>query len=132
MNVAIRSNEIFIDYAERFSDEEITAEPYNYQIAIVPDDIDKDKITFTDFDIVDDKYIFNESRYKARITAEKEAVKNFEYKTTIDKLIRQRYSVSDEIAILRQRDNKPEEHAEYNAYCEQCKAQAKSELANKE
>lgn len=132
MKIAIRSNEIFIDYAERFSDVEITAEPYNYQIAILPDDIDKDKIIYTDFDIIDGKYIFNDSRYNNRITAEKETVKNLEYKTTIDKLIRQRYSISDEIAILRQRDSKPEEYAEYNAYCEECKAQAKSELANKE
>lgn len=132
MKIAIRNNEIFIDYAERFSDDEITAEPYIYQIAILPDEIDIAEIMYTDFDIVDDKYMFNESRYKARITAEKEAVKNFEYKTTIDKLIRQRYSINDEIAILRQRDSKPEEYAEYNAYCEQCKTQAKSELANKE
>lgn len=132
MKIAIRSNEVFIDYAERFSDAEITAEPYSYQIAIVPDDIDKDQITYTDFDIVDGKYIFNESRYNNRITAEKEMVKNLEYKTIIDKLIRQRYSVSDEIGILRQRDSKPEEYAVYNAYCEQCKAQAKSELAKEE
>lgn len=129
MKIAIRNNEVFIDYAERFSDVEITAEPYNYQIAIVPDENDIGEITYTDFDIVDRKYIFNESRYITRITAEKEMVNNLEYKTTIDKLIRQRYSVSDEIAILRQRDSKPEEYAEYNAYCEECKAQAKRELA---
>lgn len=132
MKIAIRNNEIFIDYAERFSDVEIISEPYNYQIAIVPDEIDIGEITYTDFDIVDGKYIFNESRYNNRITAEKEYVKNLEYKTKIDKLIRQRYSINDEIAILRQRECKPEEYAEYNAYCEQCKAQAKSELAKKE
>lgn len=42
----------------------------------------------------------------------------------IEQLIRQRYSVSDELAILRQRDAKPEEFAEYNAYAEWCKAEA--------
>lgn len=128
MKIAIRNNEVFIDYAERFSDVEITAEPYNYQIVSISDEIDIGIITYTDFDIVDGKYIFNESRYNTRITAEKEMVNNLDYKTKIDKLIRQRYSVSDEIAILRQRDSKPEEYAEYNAYCEECKAQAKSEV----
>ncbi len=39
--------------------------------------------------------------------------------------IRKRYTVNQELAILRQRDTKPEEFAEYNAYVEQCKAEAK-------
>lgn len=39
----------------------------------------------------------------------------------IDSRIRKRYSVSNEFAILRQRDTKPEEFAEYNAFCEQVK-----------
>lgn len=42
--------------------------------------------------------------------------------------IREKYSIDDEIAILRQRDSKPEEFAEYNAYCEECKTQAKNAL----
>lgn len=132
MKIAIRKNDLFINYADRFNDDDITAEPYNYQIAIVPDNISITDITYTDFDIVDGKYNFNVAKFNTRITVEKETVNNLEYKATIDKLIRQRYSVSDEIAILRQRDSKPEEYAEYNAYCEECKAQAKSELANKE
>lgn len=129
MKVALRSNELFINYAERFSDSEITAEPYNYQITIVPDNISITDITYSDFDSLDGKYGFNVSKFNLRIQAEKEKDFTIRYKTTIDGLIRQRYSVSDEIAILRQRDSKPEEYAEYNAYCEQCKAQAKSELA---
>ena len=48
------------------------------------------------------------------------------YSATVSSLIRRRYSVNDELAILRQRDNKPDEFAEYNTYCEQCKAKAKS------
>ena len=39
-----------------------------------------------------------------------------------------RYSIFDEIAILRQRDTKPAEFAEYNAFVEQCKAEAKAEM----
>ncbi len=50
------------------------------------------------------------------------------YEARVVELIRIRYSVDDELAILRQRDTKPDEFAEYNAYCEQCKTQAKEEL----
>lgn len=128
MKIAIRKNDLFINYADRFSDDEITAEPYNYQIAIVPDDIDMASIKYIDFDISDDKYNFNATKFSIRIIAEKEKVSNYDYKTRIDKQIRQKYSINDELAILRQRDNKPEEYAEYNAYCEACKAEARKEV----
>lgn len=52
-----------------------------------------------------------------------------EYKAKIVELIRQRYNQDDENGILRQRDSKPEEFAEYNAYVEQCKAEARQNLA---
>ena len=51
-----------------------------------------------------------------------------DYAGYVERLIRDRYSVSAELAILRQRDSKPEEFAEYNAYVEECKATAKAEL----
>ena len=51
-----------------------------------------------------------------------------DYIALVDKKIRSRYSISSELAILRQRDTKPEEFAEYNAYAEACKAEAKAEL----
>lgn len=56
---------------------------------------------------------------------EKERIDN--YKKSIVKLIRQRYSLNDELAIQRQKDTKPNEFAEYNAYCEQCKQQVKND-----
>jgi hypothetical protein len=40
-------------------------------------------------------------------------------------MIREKYSVNTELAILRQRDTKPEEFEEYNAFAEACKAEAK-------
>lgn len=52
-----------------------------------------------------------------------------DYPQLVENKIRARYSMSAELAILRQRDTKPEEFTEYNAYCEQCKAQAKTELS---
>lgn len=50
------------------------------------------------------------------------------YEERVVQLIREKYTMDDELAILRQRDIKPEEFAEYNAYCEECKIQAKEEL----
>lgn len=62
-------------------------------------------------------------------TAELSKIKNtIEYPQLVENKIRTRYSVSDELAILRQRETKPEEFAEYNAFCELCKAEAKTEL----
>ena len=51
-----------------------------------------------------------------------------DYTEYVDRLIRRKYSVSAELAILRQRDTKPEEFAEYNAYAEECKARAKRDF----
>lgn len=50
------------------------------------------------------------------------------YSEKVNDKIRAKYSISQEFAILRQRDTKPDEFNEYNAYCEQCKAEAKSEV----
>ena len=51
-----------------------------------------------------------------------------EYEERVIALVRQRYTVNQELAILRQRDTKPEEFDEYNAYVEQCKATARKEV----
>lgn len=50
------------------------------------------------------------------------------YKSRIVELIRERYTQDDEIAILRQRDSKPEEFAEYNAFVESVKVIAHNEI----
>lgn len=47
------------------------------------------------------------------------------YDETVNSEIRKRYSVSQEFAVLRQRDEKPEEYAEYYSYCEECKSYVK-------
>lgn len=46
----------------------------------------------------------------------------------VDFLIRLRYSASQEFSIIRQRDRKQDEFAEYDKYCELCKSNAKSYL----
>lgn len=68
--------------------------------------------------------------------AEPVAVEPTPYVPTYNELvvqkIRERYSVDDELAIQRQRATKPEEFAEYNSYCEQCKSDAREELGIEE
>ena len=48
-----------------------------------------------------------------------------DYGNVVEELIRQRYSISQELAIQRQKDAKPEEYIEYYNYCEKCKIEAK-------
>ena len=50
------------------------------------------------------------------------------YQNLIIRKIRKRYSVNQELAVLRQRDTKPEEFAAYHEYVELCKAEVKAEL----
>lgn len=50
------------------------------------------------------------------------------YEQRVQQSIRERYSVDEELAILRQRDTKPDEFAAYFEYAEQCKAQAKKQM----
>lgn len=50
------------------------------------------------------------------------------YENLVVKKIREKYSVNQELAIIRQKDTKPEEFAEYSNYVEQCKAAVKKDL----
>ena len=47
------------------------------------------------------------------------------YEQLVSEYIRRKYSIDDELAILRQKDAKPEEYAAYYAYAEECKARAR-------
>lgn len=46
----------------------------------------------------------------------------------IEKMIEKRYSPRQEIAILRQKDSKPDEYKEYFEYVEHCKSMVNKEL----
>lgn len=48
-----------------------------------------------------------------------------DYGETVNGLIRLKYTLSEELAILRQRDTKAEEFEAYNAYAESCKEEAR-------
>lgn len=57
--------------------------------------------------------------------AEREYWASIPYDEAVNDEIRKRYSESQEFAILRQKEEKPEEYDQYYAYCEQCKADVK-------
>ena len=54
------------------------------------------------------------------------------YADETNRLVRARYTLSQEFAILRQRDTKPEEFAAYNTFVEECKIAAKKEIYGEE
>jgi hypothetical protein len=61
--------------------------------------------------------------------AEREYWQTVNYGEAVNAEIRKEYSESDEFAILRQRDEKPEEYTEYYDYCEKCKSYVKEQKA---
>lgn len=60
--------------------------------------------------------------------AHTERVELLDYGHIVCKLIRKRYSESEEFAIHRQRDEKPADWLEYYLYCEECKSIAREVL----
>ena len=50
------------------------------------------------------------------------------YDQLVSDLIRERYTVDQELAINRQRDTKPEEFQSYFDFCEQCKIKAHEQI----
>ena len=86
------------------------------------------------YQVYDEQGIANYAIVNGVLVERDKSAELAEIKTTIDQpqlvenKIRTKYGVSAELAILRQRDTKPEEFAEYNAFCELCKVEAKTEL----
>ena len=96
--------------------EDLVKQPYNYKIVVI-DDKYADCVA-SDFN---QDLSFSIDKYKSR----KETEAKIEYENKIVALIRKKYNINQELAILRQRDAKPQEFAEYNEYVEQCKEQVK-------
>ena len=65
-----------------------------------------------------------------KILNEKNGVVQDKYAARVVELIRREYSADDEQALTRQAllGRKLDEYAKYDAYCEECKAQAKEEF----
>lgn len=54
------------------------------------------------------------------------SIPTISYEQRVVHRIREVYSIDDELAILRQRDTKPEEFAEYNAFVEKIKEEERN------
>ena len=102
-----------------FTDEELAQPPYNYTKVKIDD-----KYSDCQSSDFDEDLTFSIEKYNAR----KQALADEEYENKIVALIRKKYNVNQELAILRQRDTKPLEYQEYYDYVEQCKEQVKNEL----
>lgn len=122
MKVAIKliNNKVYIDkeICLILDKKSLSSPPYNYKEVEISD-VYSDCVS-CDFD---NNLTFNVSKYNLR----KEEEKINKYENEVVRLIRQRYSINQELAILRQRDIKPEEFNQYNLYAEECKAKAKGE-----
>lgn len=62
---------------------------------------------------------------------EKEYYQSMSYGELVNLFVRERYSLSEEIALGKQKERKPEEHQRYDDYCEECKVRAKRVLGIK-
>ena len=128
-NVDEFGNVFEIEYPTRdvVSENEIITETYDNYIenGFTKVELDEQYKDCTYFDFNDD-LTFSVEKYNVRKQKENEV--GYENKI-IDK-IRQKYSINQELAILRQRDTKPLEYQEYFDYVEQCKAEVKSEVLN--
>ena len=88
--------------------------------------------------IADGKQIFNPSEEMILAAGweeyipEEEPIVEYQptYEEKVVELIRQRYTIDDEIAILRQKDTKADEFDAWYAYCEQCKQEARNNSNN--
>ena len=65
------------------------------------------------------------------IAEAKNELLNIPYEQRVVDRIRLKYSVDDELAILRQRDTKPDEFIAYNDFVERIKAEEKEAVSGK-
>ena len=100
-----------------FSDEILSKPPYNYTKVEIDD-----KYSDCQANDFNNDLTFNVEKYNSR----KQVIANEEYENKIVALIRKKYNINQELAILRQRDTKPLEYQEYYNYVEQCKKQVKN------
>lgn len=119
MKIGIRKEPNGLIYIDKNLEDDIpyTESPYNFKI------IEVEKEDCEGFDFNDDLN-FSIDKYNQR----KQKELDESYEMLIVSKIRERYTIDQELALLRQRDTKPEEFTEYNTYVELCKAEIKQTL----
>ena len=118
MMIAVKVTDSGMTYIDKKFVEEVgvqNADKYGFNIIQINDEFSD--CEFTDFDGL----IFNVEKYRQR--KHNELMSN--YNNMIVCEIRKKYSLNQELAILRQRDSKFYEYQEYFDYVEQCKSKAK-------
>lgn len=55
---------------------------------------------------------------------------DYDYDALVNSYIRERYTLSQELAMLRQQETKTDEYTAYYAYAEECKARARNQMQN--
>ena len=136
MEEYIEYNKIYAHAAENGKVTDIFSEAFKTPTEndVCIDETNTDRHGAQRYQVYDENGIENYALVNGILVKRDKSAELAEIKTTIDypqlveNKIRTKYSVSAELAILRQRDTKPEEFAEYNAFCELCKAEAKTEL----
>lgn len=136
MDEYIEYNKIYAHADENGIVRDIFSEAFKMPQAddICIDDTNTDRHGAQRYEVYDENGIANYAIVNGALVERDKSAELAEIKVTIDypqlveNKIRTRYSVSAELAILRQRETKPEEFAEYNAFCELCKVEAKTEL----
>lgn len=89
-------------------------------------EVEQNPVTKTDEE--GNEYESYEEKVCDLVGHKREIVDTRSYSEKVVSLIREKYSLDEELAIQRQRDTKPEEFQEYFEYCEQCKAKVKKTL----
>ena len=85
-----------------------------------------------EYELVSSEEVIPVDMYRVQETLTYEKSPKPDYAELIVGFIREAYSLNDEIAIQRQRENSEEkiqEFNDYNAYCDQCKVRAKAVIA---
>lgn len=79
--------------------------------------------------LIGNEYVDIEINAEEAEQAEREYWASIDYDEAVNAKIRERYTLSQELAIHRQEDEKPEEYANYYAYCEYCKNFVKEKIS---
>lgn len=69
-------------------------------------------------------------QYEETLLSNSNGYENVPYEELVVQLIREKYTLDDELAIQRQKETKPDEWEAYFAYCEECKAKAKEKVGD--
>lgn len=89
-------------------------------------EFDFNKMCFAKFE--NGQVVYDELAYKQAEERKQTYFQKQQYNNDINDLIRAKYSLSEELAILRQKDSKLQEYQEYFDYCEKCKTYIKNKI----